>query len=199
MSDKDNIKELFQKELGNYKAKVDPSLWNGIQAGLGSAGAAGAGSSIGFAGKIIIGASIATAITVGSILLVNNNKKSTTENEKAKVEVPINNHQEVKEENSSQEITANVKDIKQDNSVDNKDRVNTITENQNSNELPLMPEVKNGDAQVSVPRVVPVKEVKTTVDEECGRPGRWPGLPWCPRRSSGCGRRAGIAQRRSLR
>nr|WP_299202534.1 gliding motility-associated C-terminal domain-containing protein [uncultured Brumimicrobium sp.] len=75
MKDKDQIEELFQKELGNYQAKVDPNLWNGIQAGISGVGTAtGVGSSIGLVGKIIIGASVAAAITVGTVLIVNNNK-----------------------------------------------------------------------------------------------------------------------------
>ncbi|PWH84912.1 T9SS type B sorting domain-containing protein [Brumimicrobium oceani] len=77
MNDKDEIKELFQKELGNYQAKVNPNLWKGIQAGLGSAGAAsGAVTSLGFVGKIVIGVSIVTAAVVGTFLVVNNGEKS---------------------------------------------------------------------------------------------------------------------------
>lgn len=77
MNDKDEIKELFQKELGNYQAKVNPNLWNGIQAGLGSAGAAtGAATSLGLVGKIVIGVSIAAAVTVGTLLVVNNEEKT---------------------------------------------------------------------------------------------------------------------------
>lgn len=76
MNDKDEIKELFQKELGNYQAKVNPNLWNGIQAGLGNAGAAtGAASSLGLVGKIIIGVSIAAAATIGTLLIVNDEEK----------------------------------------------------------------------------------------------------------------------------
>lgn len=100
MKGKDEIKELFQKELGNYQAKVDPKLWNGIQAGLGStSAAAGIGSSLGLAGKIIIGASLAAAITVGTILIVNNNA-STQENKKPFNEAGTNDW--VKEENAIQ-------------------------------------------------------------------------------------------------
>ncbi|RFC55880.1 T9SS type B sorting domain-containing protein [Brumimicrobium aurantiacum] len=78
MSDKDEIKELFQKELGNYQAKVDPSLWNGIQAGIGATSAtAGTTASIGIVGKIAIGVSIVTAITVGSVFVLNNTEEKS--------------------------------------------------------------------------------------------------------------------------
>lgn len=82
MSDKDEIKELFQKELGNYQAKVNPKLWNGIQAGIGNA-AAGSASSMGLVSKIIIGASIVGAATVGTLFFVNN------DNETPKIDLPI--------------------------------------------------------------------------------------------------------------
>lgn len=81
MSDKDEIKELFQKELGNYQAKVNPDLWSGIQAGLGSATAAGTATSLGLIGKIVISVSIVAAVTVGTVLLVNKEDNSPkTEN-----------------------------------------------------------------------------------------------------------------------
>lgn len=78
----DEIKELFQKELGNYQAKVDPSLWNGIHAGLGGAGAtAGVGTSLSILTKVSIGIGVAAA-AVGTVLIVNNQndtKKAPTE------------------------------------------------------------------------------------------------------------------------
>jgi len=97
---KDDIKDLFQKELGNYQAKVDPSLWNGIQAGIGSSAAAtGVGSSIGLVGKIIIGTSIAAAITVGTILVVNN--KSPEKN--AQIATDVNAHDSLKKQTVEKE------------------------------------------------------------------------------------------------
>jgi len=82
LKDKDEIKELFQKELGNYQAKVNPNLWNGIQAGIGTAGAASAvGSSLGFVSKIIIGVSVAAILTVGTVYIVKNKQSVQKENE----------------------------------------------------------------------------------------------------------------------
>jgi gliding motility-associated-like protein len=63
LSDKDEIKELFQRELGNYEAKVDPSIWSGIQSGLSSSTAAASGS-LGIAAKITI--AIATSAILGT-------------------------------------------------------------------------------------------------------------------------------------
>jgi gliding motility-associated-like protein len=126
LSDKDKIKELFQKELGNYQAKVNPNLWSGIQAGIGSAGA---GTSLGLIGKIVIGISIATAVTVGTLLVVNNkeiinqNKTSVID---SKTEDSINKEAvvkiELKEEklnnSPNNEINAIKKEKLNDNSFD---------------------------------------------------------------------------------
>ncbi|PKR82088.1 hypothetical protein CW751_01760 [Brumimicrobium salinarum] len=78
MSDKDEIKELFQKELGNYQAKVNPNLWKAVQSGISSSAAAsGAGSSIGIAGKLVIGIATLSVITVGAFMFVNSNENAT--------------------------------------------------------------------------------------------------------------------------
>ncbi len=71
MSDKDEIKELFQKELGNYEAKVDPSLWQGIQSGI-SAGVAASTTVLGVGVKVAIGVIATAVITVASIIVYNN-------------------------------------------------------------------------------------------------------------------------------
>lgn len=82
MKGKDEIKELFQKELGNYQVKVNPSLWEGVQAGINTSAAVGAGSSMGIIGKAIIGVASVAAITIGTVLIVNqNNKKDTANNQ----------------------------------------------------------------------------------------------------------------------
>ena len=124
MKDKDNIKELFQKELGNYKAKVDPNLWTGIQSSIGGLGAAGTASSIGLVGKIIIGVSIVAAVTVGTVVLVKNNK--TTIDKKEKLEVSTHKQVEFQENEITQKNTdleSNQKEIKtnqnKENQVDN--------------------------------------------------------------------------------
>lgn len=91
MSDKDEIKELFQKELGNYEAKVDPSLWNGIQSGLsGAAAAGGAATGMSIASKVIIGVVIATAATVSSVLIFSNDETKTKNQAKVETVNPRN-------------------------------------------------------------------------------------------------------------
>ena len=161
MNDKDYIKELFQKELGNYKAKVDPSLWNGIQAGLGSASAAGVGTTLGLAGKIIIGASIATVITVGSLLLVNNNIAS--KNEKLKVEVTTNNNKEVQTTNSEE-----VKSIEKNQSIIGKEKeqlnIQNKEEEKGSDNLSLHSINSIDENPIVVPPVLSNKEneIKST-------------------------------------
>lgn len=116
MSDKDEIKELFQKELGNYEAKVDPNLWNGIQSGLAgtsaTVGAAATGMSI--ASKVVIGLVVATAATVSSVLIFTNETNETKISspvEKVESEKDVDNSSiELKE---SKEIIASKVDTKE--------------------------------------------------------------------------------------
>jgi hypothetical protein len=81
LSDKDEIKELFQKELGNYEVKVDPSLWQGIQSGI-SAGATSATSAIGVGAKVAIGVVATTLITVAAIIVYNVSTEEISEENK---------------------------------------------------------------------------------------------------------------------
>ena len=73
MKGRDEIKELFSEKLGNYEAKVNPELWTNIASQIGAATATTAASTgISFLTKWIIGASIASAVAVTTIIVVNN-------------------------------------------------------------------------------------------------------------------------------
>lgn len=111
MKDRDEIKELFQKELGNYKVKVNPNLWNGIQAGIsatGVTGATGAASAMALSTKIIIATSVAAVIAVGvtlySISNDNNKTEATEQNELFVKEDTLEKETHPKEENVSEVI-----------------------------------------------------------------------------------------------
>lgn len=111
----DEIKELFQKELGNYQVKVDPNLWNGIQAGLGGAGAAaGAGTSLSLLAKISIGIGVAAAV-VGTVLIVNNQQKESGEKHEIVKTTPI---QEVTEEKADVEDSIETLELKNEAVID---------------------------------------------------------------------------------
>lgn len=74
MNGNDDIKDLFQRELGNHQVKVDPQLWQGIQAQLGNASAGAAGGSVGAAKttvliKIVVSVMFAAAV-LGTYLVV---------------------------------------------------------------------------------------------------------------------------------
>lgn len=113
MSDKDEIKELFQKELGNYEAKVDPSLWNGIQSGLtGASAAGGTVTGISIATKAVIGVVIATVATISVVVLTSEETKTQSQ---AKVET-IEHKQEPKE-NLPEELVVEKSSVKNDNST----------------------------------------------------------------------------------
>lgn len=137
MSDKDEIKELFQKELGNYEAKVDPSLWSGVQSGLSGAAAGGTTAGMSIATKVIISVVIATAATVSSIVIFTNQETENTN--QAKVEKTDKKTETQEQENHSDDlIIEETQDKKVDSNVENTNEVSealTISEpNQNNKE-----------------------------------------------------------------
>lgn len=107
MNDKDDIKDLFQRELGNYEAKVDPGLWQGIQSGL-SSGASAASSTFGLGVKVVVGVVSAAAISVVSIMIYNASNEETNkpkETEKNIVTVESTKESD-KPEQSTKEINS---------------------------------------------------------------------------------------------
>lgn len=73
MKGRDEIKELFSEKLGNYEAKVNPELWTNIASQIGAATVTTAASTgISLLTKWIIGVSIASAVAVTAIFVVNN-------------------------------------------------------------------------------------------------------------------------------
>lgn len=95
MSDKDEIKELFQRELGNYETKVDPGLWQGIQTGI-SAGTSTAAASIGVGAKVVIGIVSVAAISVASYVIYNvlSNDASSAQEKITQQEQVVEKHEE---------------------------------------------------------------------------------------------------------
>jgi len=134
LSDKDQIKELFQKELGNYRAKVNPSIWNSVQSSIGVAGTA-VGTTIGGVAKIGIGVAVATAITVAIVLNINNSKENTpskdqvenkilqdSSNKESKQSTPLISSKDDKEtiNKNTEKLTSD--DNREDNKVDKSDK-----------------------------------------------------------------------------
>tara|TARA_B100000508_G_scaffold141092_1_gene146443 strand:+ start:108796 stop:109905 length:1110 start_codon:yes stop_codon:yes gene_type:complete len=117
LSDKDEIKELFQRELGNYEAKVDPGLWAGVQSGIST----GAATTIGIATKVVIGVLSTAAVVVGSILIYN----SVSEDDEKKLS-----------SSNAENPIENIVEIKNDDSI-------SIEENENKNSLEVVQNKKN--------------------------------------------------------
>ena len=79
MKGKDQIEQLFSDKLGNFEAKVDPTMWKAVSSQVASqSGAAVTGMSI--LTKAIIGISAASVITVGAVLLSSNSDSSKVNN-----------------------------------------------------------------------------------------------------------------------
>jgi gliding motility-associated-like protein len=70
MEDKDHIKELFRDKLSGMESSVRPELWSGIASQLGAVAPAAVGVSV--LTKVIIGASIAASVAVGTYIILDN-------------------------------------------------------------------------------------------------------------------------------
>lgn len=73
MEDKDYIKELFSEKLRNQEAPVNPELWSAISSSIGSSAATASGLTL--VAKLAIGISAAVAITVASVLVLQDDEK----------------------------------------------------------------------------------------------------------------------------
>jgi len=78
LSDKDYIKDLFSDKLGNYEAKVNPELWNGIASQIGAAATSTAATGMSILTKWIIGVSIAGAVVVSAVIVTSNSSEEQT-------------------------------------------------------------------------------------------------------------------------
>jgi gliding motility-associated-like protein len=71
-----NIEQLFKSGFEDFSPEVDPKVWNNIQHSISSGNASSSflGS---LAGKLILGSAAVVAITVTTVLLLNNNTPET--------------------------------------------------------------------------------------------------------------------------
>jgi len=153
LSDKDEIKELFQKELGNYEAKVDPSLWNGIQSGLtGASTAGGTAAGISVATKAVIGVVIATLATISTIVIFSNQEIKREKQTKVEKIEPL----EEPKENYSEDIAVNESN---ENSINNEAENKTELIESNT----ITKEVEEVDNEI---KNVEISEILKTLNEE---------------------------------
>lgn len=181
MSDKDEIKELFQRELGNYESKVDPSLWQGIQSGI-SATTATASTTIGVGAKIAIGIISATIITVASVFIYNTvvdevktdkvittevKPKGSLENEQLQVHVE-NNEVSKKVENSLIDNSKGLETIKENSTEKDIEKQHSNKEVNLTEELLVVKNKKEEDYsdEVKINNKSQKNEVKKTKEED---------------------------------
>lgn len=112
MEGKDEIQELFSQKLGNYEAKVDPSLWNGVASQLGTTAATAASTGMSLLTKVIIGASISVAVITTTIFVL----PSDTEPSAEQSSIASNNKNTESEESVSNQIQNPVTQITTDDS-----------------------------------------------------------------------------------
>lgn len=81
MKGKDKIEQLFSDKLGNFEAKVDPSLWSGISSQLGAQTAAATNVGISLLTKAIIGITAASIVVISAVYLTKDDVNSKVNDE----------------------------------------------------------------------------------------------------------------------
>jgi gliding motility-associated-like protein len=72
LKETNNIEELFRSKLANHETPVNDALWKGIQTKIAAAGATTTVSGgLSVLSKVIIGVSIAAAVTITTVLITN--------------------------------------------------------------------------------------------------------------------------------
>lgn len=153
----EHIREIFSKSLEHFEAPVDPSVWAGVQSGIG-AGAAGAGSA-GIGGlsllKIVAAVVIAGSVITAVVLSTGGDKDSEAITQSEEVTPsPAEENEEV--ENAS--LTQNDDDIKPE--VSNEANQAAVQENGES-QLPITADSEERFIDVA-PSQEPEKEIKST-------------------------------------
>jgi len=97
LSDKDYIKDLFSEKLGNYEAKVNPELWNGIASQIGVAGTTAVATGLTVATKWIIGVSIASVVAISAVVVMSSSEEDPITEDKI-AETQINSPEENREQ-----------------------------------------------------------------------------------------------------
>jgi len=107
LSDKDEIKELFNKELNNYSAEVDPSVWNSISQSLGSSVTASTVvTKFSLVTKALIISGAAAIVGISAFLWMNINENiSVKKKDVSEEKVEVN--EIIKEEKSTVDLTVN--------------------------------------------------------------------------------------------
>ena len=100
MKDKDEIKELFSEKLGSYEAEVNPQLWGNIASQV-AVSVGGTVTGISIFSKIIIGASVISAIVVTTVIVKNSSE--IDKNNNPIVEKSIKNEDRTKDKIPKQE------------------------------------------------------------------------------------------------
>lgn len=79
MKEANNIEELFRSKLANHETPVNDALWKGIQTKMAAAGATTTVSGgLSVLSKVIIGASIAAAVTITTVLITKSGEPEKT-------------------------------------------------------------------------------------------------------------------------
>lgn len=158
MKGRDEIKELFQKELGNYEVKVDPNLWNGIQSGISSA-AGSASASISTGLKVAITVISAAVITVVSIV-VYNTLQNDVESKNQSIILNETTNQQVKQIKTAKTDKINKEDI----SIASSDSIQNEESSLESKSWEVKTPQSKENAQETIVRENDIKSTDTSND-----------------------------------
>ena len=155
MSDKDYIKDLFSDKLGNYEAKVNPELWNGIASQIGAAGTTAA-TGMSIVTKWIIGVSIASVVTVSAVVILNGGEEETPVNEDRVAQTEVVSPEVDAEDNATGSEVVSSPDIEE------QPEIQEITNSGTDSEI--------GSEPASVNPVIPAVDPNSVIPEATNNP-----------------------------
>lgn len=138
MNEKDNIKDLFQEQLGNLESPVNPELWQSIasQVGITATTSTVTATGISLAAKLAIGISAASVIAVGAYFITKDTSTSVATNKTIIVENQKPSTETSEVETSQQNDGVKKLDVQPTHQP-------AITPNSTKNNSNLVEEVKN--------------------------------------------------------
>jgi gliding motility-associated-like protein len=130
LKETNNIEELFRSKLANHETPVNDALWKGIQTKIAAAGATTTVSGgLSVLSKVIIGVSIAAAVTITTVLITDSGEPDKT------VQLDSDSIAKVDNKESDKSVDSNSDDVRNMEVSNNNSLVSSTEEQEGPNSV----------------------------------------------------------------